>query len=350
MYAKSALCVISFALSFAASAANHAEFAGLSENSKGSHSGAKHKRVELKQTPTGVRPLSSSGPGYGELIFEKQATNVAANSVSGLLYVSPSYYQSGYIYTAVLTSTSGDADLHLYKKLTTGSYQKLKFSDLTPSSQGGQDIFEFTTNDSFSGSTSIELDAVGYSNAIYTFKLYRKQAVSATAQNIVMGYPLNGTSMNVGGYHQGDFWLSKYCTDKSGQWDYRLRHIGSDLVANAGDPVYAAAGGTVKYAATDPKWGGYVVLDHSTYTTTYTHVTLDPRWTVGSYIPVWYQIAATSSGDGSFGPHLHFAVRTKPYTTPDIPLRGRLPQTACDGDPAYAESFVDPETITGMYY
>lgn len=130
---------------------------------------------------------------WGTSIYGPVTGSVSSGKVKQLLYKTPSYYSSGYIYTAVLRSTSGDADLHMYQQ---GSFRKLEERE-RPSSE--DDVIRFTTT-AFQGSpTRIDLDAIGNTNASYEFELYRK----STTLDIILEFPLNrDTDSN------GDWWTA----------------------------------------------------------------------------------------------------------------------------------------------
>ncbi|MCG0239998.1 MAG: M23 family metallopeptidase [Firmicutes bacterium] len=110
--------------------------------------------------------------------------------------------------------------------------------------------------------------------------------------------------------------------------DWRL-HTGLDLPGHPGDPVLAAAAGTVAAVAEDPLWGFSVTLDHGAgWQTRYRGMAaaavtpgqaVRPGDRLGNLAPA---VKAMEAGDG---PHLHFEL-----------LRGGRPvdPAAALGEPA----------------
>lgn len=87
-------------------------------------------------------------------------------------------------------------------------------------------------------------------------------------------------------------------------------HLGIDIVAYYGAPIYAGASGTVTHAGEDYwGYGKYVIIDHENgYQTVYAHcsalyVTVGQKVTQGEFI------AALGSTGMVTGPHVHFEVR-----------------------------------------
>lgn len=87
-------------------------------------------------------------------------------------------------------------------------------------------------------------------------------------------------------------------------------HLGLDIVAYYGAPIYAGASGTVTHAGEDYwGYGKYVIIDHGNgYQTVYAHcsalyVTVGQKVTQGEFI------AALGSTGMVTGPHVHFEVR-----------------------------------------
>jgi LysM repeat protein len=92
--------------------------------------------------------------------------------------------------------------------------------------------------------------------------------------------------------------------------DYSMSHLGIDIAAADGSPLYAADSGLVVYAGSIG--GGYgimVMIDHGNgYTTVYAHnSSLLVR--CGQSVSKGQQIGYTGSTGNSTGPHLHFEVR-----------------------------------------
>lgn len=86
-------------------------------------------------------------------------------------------------------------------------------------------------------------------------------------------------------------------------------HKGIDIACNTGDPVVAAASGTVIVAAYNYAEGNYVCIDHGGgVVTLYMHNT-SLAVSVGEYVSAGQTIAYAGSTGISTGPHCHFGVR-----------------------------------------
>jgi murein DD-endopeptidase MepM/ murein hydrolase activator NlpD len=86
-------------------------------------------------------------------------------------------------------------------------------------------------------------------------------------------------------------------------------HPGIDIAVPAGTPVRAAGGGVVEAAGTDPAYGLFVLLQHSSgYETMYGHAS---RILVrdGDSVQAGQVIALSGNSGRSTAPHLHFEIR-----------------------------------------
>jgi len=99
-------------------------------------------------------------------------------------------------------------------------------------------------------------------------------------------------------------------------------HEGVDLAADYGDPIRAAAAGTVVVAGYDGGYGNRIDIDHGNgYHTWYCHLSrIDVR--AGQFVRKAEHIALAGSTGESTGPHLHYqvmldgrAVDPTPYLT-----------------------------------
>lgn len=188
-----------------------------------------------------------------------------------------------------------------------------------------------------------------YSGAIYRPKL----TITYTPPPLDLNFPLSGSfsTSKITGYDFGDPWEKETCIDGL----HPLLHTGIDLKAYAGNSVYAAKAGVVKFAREDDEWGGYICIEHeengSKFTTAYTHVTPMSTITAGKTVSEGQQIGRVASI--ATGPHLHFQVRNSAYH-PAWSIRGRLPEVECYvlvgekkvWEPAFPEHFVDPKTLS----
>ncbi|MBR5514895.1 MAG: peptidoglycan DD-metalloendopeptidase family protein [Clostridia bacterium] len=98
-------------------------------------------------------------------------------------------------------------------------------------------------------------------------------------------------------------------------WGYQNFHLGIDLAAPAGTPVYASAAGTVVTSAYHYSYGYYVLIDHGDgFATLYAHNSA-LYVNSGSYVAQGQKIAAVGTTGSSSGNHLHFEVRVNGSTT-----------------------------------
>jgi len=93
-------------------------------------------------------------------------------------------------------------------------------------------------------------------------------------------------------------------------FDFSSLHLGIDIAASLGTPVYAADSGTVVYAGwNDSGYGNLVAIDHNNgYKTLYAHLSSFVI-TCGSNVNAGQLIAYSGSTGKSTGGHLHFEVR-----------------------------------------
>jgi len=102
---------------------------------------------------------------------------------------------------------------------------------------------------------------------------------------------------------------------------YRL-HTGTDIAANCGQPIAAAAGGTVIYAGPNGTYGNFVMISHGNgLTTGYAHIANGGiRVGNGQSVSAGQTIAAVGSTGASNGCHLHFEVRTNGTAIDPVPF------------------------------
>jgi murein DD-endopeptidase MepM/ murein hydrolase activator NlpD len=109
----------------------------------------------------------------------------------------------------------------------------------------------------------------------------------------VLGWPLKGREI-----------LSRF-----GEQRHSHRHTGLDIRGNLGDPVYAAAAGTVIYSSTMRGYGRTVILDHgSGLQTLYAHNTALLVQT-GNRVNRGQAIAKVGRSGNASTEHCHFEVR-----------------------------------------
>jgi murein DD-endopeptidase MepM/ murein hydrolase activator NlpD len=88
-------------------------------------------------------------------------------------------------------------------------------------------------------------------------------------------------------------------------------HGGTDLGASCGSNIYAATGGTVRYAGPNGTYGNWVLIQHGDGVSTgYAHIRDGGTFVrVGDHVDAGQAIAAVGSTGASTGCHLHFEVR-----------------------------------------
>ena len=88
-----------------------------------------------------------------------------------------------------------------------------------------------------------------------------------------------------------------------------MRHNGIDMIAPSGEPVHAAADGTVKEVIRSRKGlGNVVVIDHGNgYVTRYAHLA-DIEVAKGRPVKRGSRIGYVGVSGNSFAPHLHYEV------------------------------------------
>jgi murein DD-endopeptidase MepM/ murein hydrolase activator NlpD len=88
-----------------------------------------------------------------------------------------------------------------------------------------------------------------------------------------------------------------------------MMHNGLDLIAPAGDPVYATADGVVKEVTKSRKGlGNVVAIDHGNgYVTRYAHLA-DIEVRKGRRVKAGTRIGYVGVSGNSFAPHLHYEV------------------------------------------
>ena len=109
----------------------------------------------------------------------------------------------------------------------------------------------------------------------------------------------------------------------SSQYGYRTHpisgtrklHKGLDIAASSGNPVIAAASGTVVKSYFSSSYGNYVVISHGGgLMTAYAHMTRR-LVSAGQTVTAGQQVGTVGSTGNSTGPHLHFEVYVGGSTT-----------------------------------
>jgi len=136
-------------------------------------------------------------------------------------------------------------------------------------------------------------------------KRYRHAAASAPTANSPADGPFDGRLRRP---------VPGVLTSPFGQRWGRL-HAGMDLATTTGDPVHAAAAGTVTWAAPRGGYGNYVCLRHSPgLTSCYAHLSRI-RVQIGARVAAGAVVGLAGCTGHCLGPHLHFETRRGPLPT-----------------------------------
>lgn len=86
------------------------------------------------------------------------------------------------------------------------------------------------------------------------------------------------------------------------------KHLGTDLAATAGSPVFAAGSGSVEFAGSKEDLGNTIIINHHNgYVTTYSHMK-DIRTGKGRSVSKGDVIGTVGTTGNTNGPHLHYTV------------------------------------------
>ncbi len=97
-------------------------------------------------------------------------------------------------------------------------------------------------------------------------------------------------------------------------WDYRADHLGIDIAAKQGVPVYAADSGVIIFAGVS-NWGygNLIIIDHGNgFQTAYGHLS-QINVSCGQSVFQGNLIGLSGSTGNSTGAHLHFEIRSDQY-------------------------------------
>lgn len=125
---------------------------------------------------------------------------------------------------------------------------------------------------------------------------------------------------------------------------YIKKHTGVDVQATKGEKIYAVFDGYVQVAQLDATWGGWVTVDHGpahtfNLTSVYWHVI--PSVSPNTWVLKGQQIGTVA--DLGISTHFHLGLREAYYS--NVSNAGALPQTNCDGYPAFQEYFINPWSL-----
>jgi LAS superfamily LD-carboxypeptidase LdcB len=130
----------------------------------------------------------------------------------------------------------------------------------------------------------------------------------ASAENVAIGSDGDGIATgNLGlPLPKGSYTFTDYFSHDHP--DRGRPHLGVDLAAPTGTPVYSADGGQVDLVGWDKGYGNFIVVGHSDGTATlYAHLS-EVNVRQGQPVSAKHKIGAVGSTGRSSGPHLHFEV------------------------------------------
>ena len=173
----------------------------------------------------------------------------------------------------------------------------------------------------------------------------RVTRVTQVPQGLLLTWPLSTS------------YVTRFVTQKFGEewWagdgkcsiDQKIKlHSGTDYRAAAHTKIYAAYGGYVKTVFSVDKWASVIVIEHkkpdnNKFVTTYWHT--KPYVAAGNWVNAGDLIAEVADISGA---HFHFGLSNGGQyinTRGNVSAVGALPQTDCDGWPAFPSVFIDPE-------
>lgn len=98
-------------------------------------------------------------------------------------------------------------------------------------------------------------------------------------------------------------------------------HLGTDIAASCGTPIYAAHAGVVTYSGSNGIYGNYIEIDHGGgVSTAYGHIQNGGLLVArGAYVDPGQNIARVGATGGATGCHLHFGVLVNRVVTDPVP-------------------------------
>jgi len=165
-----------------------------------------------------------------------------------------------------------------------------------------------TINDTYLAEFGADSQSVSYDDLKY-LENSKDAEITDLLVNRQDGQSYNGQFIKpISGYYVSSEygWRTLY-----GEADF---HLGIDLAASFGTPVYASANGYVVDTGYDPAYGFYIVIDHNNKATVYAHCS-QIFADAGDYVEQGSHIANVGSSGMTGGSHLHFEVRISGETT-----------------------------------
>ncbi len=197
------------------------------------------------------------------------------------------------------------------------------------------DVEEISEGDIIVYNVSEGVDTVGIVSSIDNGTLYivylenelvEEMAVLNDSQKILAVYhlpklladPFEGVTKS------GEFmWpADTYYVTSAFKYRWGRQHQGIDIAVSEGDPIYAAADGTVSAAAWSDSMGYYVLIVHDSSTSTIYMHNSKLLVTQGQSITAGDQIAEGGNTGNSTGPHCHFGVKVDGTYVDPAPLLG----------------------------
>lgn len=142
-------------------------------------------------------------------------------------------------------------------------------------------------------------------------------AAAAAAAGTTVSEPSTATPSNAGLIWPTTSYTvsSKYGWRLHPIWKVQKFHAGIDISVSYGQPIYAAASGTVTVATLSSSYGNYVMINHGNgLYTLYAHMS-SMAVSAGASVTQGQVIGYVGSTGWSTGPHLHYEVRVNGSTT-----------------------------------
>ena len=102
-------------------------------------------------------------------------------------------------------------------------------------------------------------------------------------------------------------------------YNKKMLHTGVDITGRTGDPIYAAASGTVIFSGVNGGYGNCIIIDHGDHLTTYYAHCSKLLVKKGDKVDKGDLVGKVGSTGTSTAPHLHFEIRVD--NTPIDPLK-----------------------------
>lgn len=201
--------------------------------------------------------------------------------------------------------------------------------------EGWDDVDEIGEGDIIVYNITEGVDTVGIVSSIDNDTLYivycynelvEEMSVLCDSQKITAVYHLPKFLVNpLDGFSKSGelMWpADTYYVTSAFKWRWGRQHQGMDIAVSEGDPIYAAADGTVSAATWSDSMGYYVLIVHDSSTSTIYMHNSKLLVTQGQSVTAGEQIAEGGNTGNSTGPHCHFGVKIDGSYVDPAPLLG----------------------------